>query len=336
MDPARRPTTMHQLAKLAGVSVSTVSRALAGNPVINDRTREKIAALAREHGFQPNMVARNLRLRRTETIGVVLPLGHQADQHLTDPFFLTMIGHLADELAQRGFDMLLKKIVPRDDQWLRRLAESGRVDGILVIGQSNQHAALEMVAKSYQPMVVWGASQPGQAYVTVGTDNVAGGALATRHLIERGRRRLIFLGDNRAPEIGQREAGFQRACNEAGLGASAHSLRVGLVAEHAYRELLGILDREVGADGIVAASDVIAIAAIRALEARKCSVPRDVAVVGYDDVPLAEQVVPTLTTVRQDLALGARLMIEKLFGLIAGVPQTPSVMTPELIVRRSS
>ena len=91
-----------RLAKLAGVSVSTVSRALAGNPVIDQQTRDKVVALAREDSFQPNMPARNLRLRRSETIGVVLPLGHQADQHPTDPFFLTMIGCLADELVQRG------------------------------------------------------------------------------------------------------------------------------------------------------------------------------------------------------------------------------------------
>ena len=331
-----RAATMNELAKLAGVSISTVSRALAGNPVINQQTREKVEALAREHGFQPNMLARNLRLRRSETIGVVVPLGHQADQHLTDPFFLTLIGHLADELAQRGYDMLLKKIVPRDDQWLRRLAESGRVDGIIVIGQSDQEAALEMVARTYAPMVVWGASLPDQKYVTVGSDNFAGGALATRHLIANGRKRLIFLGDARPPEISQREAGFRLACDEAGLGATAHSLRVGLVGEHAYRELLGIIDVSAGVDGIVAASDVIAIAAIRALQARGFRVPHDVAVVGYDDVPLAEHVVPALTTVRQDLEVGARTMIAKLFALIAGEPQTRTVLDPQLIVRQSS
>ena len=331
-----RAATMNELAKLAGVSVSTVSRALAGNPVINQQTREKVVALAREHGFQPNMLARNLRLRRSETIGVVLPLGHQADQHLTDPFFLTLIGHLADELAQRGYDMLLKKVVPRDDQWLRRLAESGRVDGIVVIGQSDQEAALATVARSYAPLVVWGASLPDQTYVTVGSDNLAGGALATRHLIARGRKRLIFVGDTRPPEIAQREAGFRLACDEAGLGATAHSLRVGLVGEDAYRELLGIIDASTGIDGIVAASDVIAIAAIRALATRNRNVPRDVAVVGYDDVPLAQHVVPTLTTIRQDLALGARTMIDKLVGLIAGEPQVSTVMEPELVIRQSS
>ena len=331
-----RPATMNELARLAGVSVSTVSRALAGNPVINHQTRDKIVKLARELDFQPNLLARNLRMRRTDAIGVVLPLGHQVDQHLTDPFFLTLIGYLADELAQHGYDMLLKKIVPQNDHWLRQLAESGRVDGIIVIGQSDQEAELALVASAYKPMVVWGANLPDQAYVTVGSDNVAGAALATRHLIARGRRRLIFLGASSAPELAQREAGFRLACDEAGLGSSAHSLQVGLVAEHAYSELLDIIDREPEMDGIVAASDVIAIAAIRALEARKCSVPRDVAVVGYDDVPLAQHMVPTLTTIRQDLALGAHTMIAKLTGLIAGEPQSSTVMQPELVIRQSS
>lgn len=291
--------------------------------------------MARELGFQPNLLARNLRMRRTDAIGVVLPLGHQADQHLTDPFFLTLIGYLADELAQHGYDMLLKKIVPQNDHWLRQLAESGRVDGIIVIGQSDQEAELALVASAYKPMVVWGANLPGQTYVTVGSDNVAGGALATRHLIARGRRRLIFLGASSAPELAQREAGFRLACDEAGLGSGAHSLQVGLVAEHAYHELLAIIDREAGIDGIVAASDVIAIAAMRALATRDRNVPRDVAVVGYDDVPLAQHVVPTLTTIRQDLALGAHTMIAKLIGLIAGVPQTSTVMEPQLVVRQS-
>lgn len=327
---------MNELAKLAGVSISTVSRALAGNPVINQQTRDKVVALAHAHGFQPNLLARNLRLRRSETIGVALPLGHQADQHLPDPFFLTLIGHLADELAQRGYDMLLKNIVPQDDQWLRRVAESGRVDGIIVIGQSDQEAALEIVARSYAPMVVWGASLSGRNYVTVSSDNLVGGALATRHLISTGRKRLIFLGDARVPEIAQREAGFRLACDEAGLGATAHSLRVGLVGEHAYRELLGIIDVSAGIDGIVAASDVIAIAAIRALQARGFRVPHDVAVVGYDDVPLAEHAIPALTTVRQNLEIGARTMIAKLFALIAGEPQTRTVLDPQLIIRQSS
>ena len=92
-------STLAQLAELAGVSVATVSRSLAGNPVIAEATRSRIVALAQEHGFQVNQAARNLRLRRTGAIGVVLPLGHEADQTLSDPFFMSLLGPLADAIA---------------------------------------------------------------------------------------------------------------------------------------------------------------------------------------------------------------------------------------------
>ena len=330
-----RPATMSQLAKLAGVSVSTVSRSLAGSDLIQKATRDRITELAREHDFQPNIVARNLRLRRTETIGVVVPLGHQADQHLTDPFFLTMIGNLADELAARGFAMLLKKIVPTDNDWLRKFADSGRVDGIVVIGQSNQLEAIESLANRYAPLVLWGAEVPGQSCVTVGSDNLTGGYMAARHLIDQGRRNLVFLGDSRVPEIELREKGFQRACDDAGPEASAHSVRVGLVADQAYTDLLQIIDRERDIDGIVAASDVIAISTIRALEALGIKVPDDVAVVGYDDVPGSQHFAPSLTTIRQDMGRGAGLLIEKLFAILAGEEQRSEFMPPELVVRQS-
>lgn len=332
----KRAENMSDLAQIAGVSVSTVSRALAGNELIKTATRERIMNLAREHGFQPNLVARNLRLKRTEAIGVILPLGHQADQHLTDPFFLTLIGYLADALAEHGFDMLLRKVVPEDDLWLDRIVTSGRVDGVIVIGQSNQADSIDRVADGYVPLVVWGARLPGQKYITVGSDNVGGGALATRHLIARGCRQLLFLGDDSAPEITQRKAGFDLACAEAGIGTNAHAIRVGLVADPAYRELIGAIGGEPQVDGIVAASDVIAIAAIRALETLGRRVPDDVAVIGFDDVPISQHVVPPLTTVAQDLGRGAELLVSKLIRLIAGGSVTSEEMPPVVIKRRSA
>ena len=332
----KRAENMSDLARIAGVSVSTVSRALAGNVLIKADTRERIMTLAREHGFQPNMVARNLRLKRTQAIGVILPLGHQADQHLTDPFFLTLIGYLADALSDRGYDMLLRKVVPSDDLWLDRIVTSGRVDGVILIGQSNQAEAINRVAERYDPLVVWGARLPGQDYVTVGSDNVNGGAMATRHLIAKGCKRLLFLGDDTAPEIAQRKAGFDQVCAEAGLGTNAHGIRVGLVADVAYQELLGAIGGEPQVDGIVAASDVIAIAAIRALETLGRRVPDDVAVVGFDDVPISQHVVPPLTTIAQDLKQGADLLVSKLLLLIAGERVDSEQMRPELVKRRSA
>jgi DNA-binding LacI/PurR family transcriptional regulator len=327
---------MAELAQRAGVSISTVSRALAGSSVVNAETRDKIAALARELDFRPNTQARNLRLQRSHAIGVVLPLGHQTDQHLTDPFFLTMLGHLADAIADRGYDMLLTKVIPSDDLWLDRLVDSNRVDGVLIIGQSNQAEQIDRTAERYRRIVTWGAQLPGQHYVTVGTDNRLGGRLITQHLIDRGRRRLMFLGDPQAPEIRLREAGFRDACRAAGIEADATTQPAELVAERAYAMLneFFAVPREV--DGIVAASDVIAMAAIRAISEHGRAVPSDISVTGFDDVMLAAHTIPPLTTVRQDLQRGAALMVDALFALIGGDAAESVEMAPDIILRASS
>ncbi|MFC4292464.1 LacI family DNA-binding transcriptional regulator [Sphingorhabdus arenilitoris] len=336
MNIPNRTINMADLAKIAGVSVSTVSRALAGNEAITSDTRERISRLAQEHGYRPNMQARNLRLRRSQSIGVVLPLGHQKDQHLTDPFFLMMLGHLADAISDKGYDMLLSKVIPTDELWLDRLIDSGRIDGLIIVGQSNQTETIERVSKRFAPMVVWGACMPGQNHISVGTDNRLGARLITEHLIGQGRRRLMFLGDPSAPEIKQREIGFHDACAAAGDDVFVTTMAIDLVAENAYTELSKFFDEPAEIDGIVAATDVIAMSAIRALSDHGLNVPSDVAVTGFDDVALASHTIPPLTTVKQDLEAGARIMIEKLFGLLDGKTTGSLEMKPKIIMRGSA
>ena len=183
-----------ELAKIAGVSAGTVSRALAGKSLVNQETRDRIQALAREHGFRPNQMARRLRVQETKVIGVVVPLGHERRQHLSDPFFMAILGCLADALTERGYDIMLSRVIPDAEDWLERIVESGMLDGVLVIGQSNQVAALERVAAYYKPMVVWGSRAPGQVHCTVGVDNRLGGRLAGEGLSAAGRKRLAYRG----------------------------------------------------------------------------------------------------------------------------------------------
>ncbi|RZM37585.1 MAG: LacI family DNA-binding transcriptional regulator, partial [Sphingomonas sp.] len=209
------------LAALAGVSTATVSRALAGHSSVNTRTGERIRALAREHDVRPNQLARNLRLKSTGAIGLVLPLGHARTQHLTDPFFLSLLGLLADLLVERGYDILLSRVIPDSDDWLARVVDHGRIDGLLLVGQSNQFAVIERVAQRYGPLVVWGAHRSGQQHLTVGSDNAAGGRLAAEHLIAQGRRRLMFVGDPAPPEFADRLAGFAAAANPASRSANS-------------------------------------------------------------------------------------------------------------------
>jgi len=324
------------LARIAGLSTSTVSRALADNPVIKAETRARVALLAQEHGYRPNLVGRNLRTGRTQAVGVVLPLGHEVGQPVSDPFFITLLGHLADSLTARGYDLLLSRVIPSGPDWLSRLTDSGRVDGVLVIGQSDQIDTLEATARRYPPLVVWGAAFPGLIQCTVGTDNRLGGELATRRLLSQGRQHLVFFGNPDFPELGERYKGFLAAHEAAGVSAPEHALAVHLTPQTAYETIGAFLDTAGPVDGIVAATDIIAMAAIRALHERGLSVPEHVAVVGYDDLEIAIHATPALTTIRQDLSAGAEAMVDLLMRRMAGEAPASVTLEPELIIRASA
>ncbi len=329
-------TTLADLARLAGLSASTVSRALAGNPVIKAATREKIEALAKLHGYRPNLVGRNLRTGRSHAVGVVLPLGHEVGQPVSDPFFITLLGHLADALTARGYDLLLSRVIPRGANWLSDIAECGRVDGVIVIGQSDQMDVIEAVAGRYMPLVVWGAQFPDYAQTVVGTDNRLGGRLATHHLLESGRRRLAFFGNPDYPELGERYRGFLEAHKAAGVTAPAHPLPVHLTPQTAYETIRSFLQADDTLDGVVAATDIIAMAALRALNEHGLSVPNDVAVVGYDDLEIAIHASPPLTTIKQDIAGGAQAMVDILLARMEGQSSPSIILPPQLVIRSSA
>lgn len=331
----KNASTLAELARLADVSVATVSRSLAGSSLIKDSTRERIVALAAEHGFKVNQAARNFRLKKTQAIGVVLPLGHEIDQHLSDPFFMGLLGPIADALADRGHDLLLSRVIPRDDRWLDAIVDKGRVDGLIIIGQSNQIATIERVARRYRPMVIWGADIPGHRQITVGSDNVAGGRAAAEHLLRQGRTRLAFFGNPDVPEFAARYDGFRMAIEEAGLAAGT-LLPVHLTTEASYAAIAKFLTGNPPPDGVVAASDVIAMSALQVLGERGVRVPQDVGVIGYDDVAIAKFTNPPLTTVRQDVGRGAALIVDLLFQRMEGVELRSVFMKPELVLRGSA
>ena len=328
---------MSDIARLAGVSPSTVSRALAGSPLVTAAKREEIHRLARERGYVVNSTARNLRLQRTQTLGVIIPLAHETSQPLSDPFFMEMLGHLADAITQRGYGMFLQKVVPPMDDWLTNLIGSQRADGIIVIGQSTEHAALEAAAQVYKPLVVWGGHLATQSYCTVGTDNVGGALAAVEHLVRLGRKRIVFVGDPAVPEIGLRYEGYRLAHERAPrLRAPPHLVPAHLTADTAYEAVRAFIGSGGSFDAVFGATDVIAMSALRALTASGLNVPRDVSVVGFDDIALASHANPPLTTVRQDLERGARTMVDLLFRRMAGEDTPSATMPAELVVRESS
>jgi DNA-binding LacI/PurR family transcriptional regulator len=327
---------MADIARLAGVHVSTVSRALAGSPLVERGIRAKILELAEKRGYVVNATARNLRTSRTQTLSVVIPLAHESGQALTDPFFSDMLGHLAHEITQRGYGMYLRKILPPMDDWLPKLIASGRSDGIIVIGQSTEHAALEKAARGYLPLVVWGGRLGRQSYCVVGTDNVAGGRIATEHLLGNGRRRIVFVGDPAIPEIRLRRDGYELALAQGPRGtAAARVLKAHMTPEAAYDAMRTFVARRERFDAVFAATDVIALSSMRALAASGLSIPDDVAVVGFDDIAMAAHVHPSLSTVRQDLAQGSKLLVDLVLRRLDGEATPSAIMPGELVVRES-
>lgn len=329
-------SNIKEFADLAGVSTATASRALTGSGRVSEETRKRIAALAEKLGYQPNVAARNLRTQRTRTIGVLVPLGHEAEQHLSDPFFNTMTGFLADAFSEQGYDILLSRVLPRDDRWLDRVIGSGRVDGIVVVGQSDQHHVIETVSRRYRPMVVWGGEVPGQQHCSIGSDNHVGGMLAARYLVAQGCRRIAYAGPLEGSEFGERAAGAREAVAAAGLDEML-ALPTHFEPRAAYDDIVRHV-QAIGAvpDGIVAGSDVTAIAVIRALVDLGHDVPGKVRVTGYDGLSLGEMVTPSLTTIDQQLRIGAALMVDKLFRRINGEEAPSARIEPRLIVRQSA
>ncbi|MFM2120313.1 MAG: hypothetical protein RL722_1781 [Pseudomonadota bacterium] len=339
--PPGQRVQMADVARLAGVSVATVSRALNGSHDVGLATRDRIVALARSLNYSVNVGAKNLRMRQNRTLAVVIPYDDRSRQQVSDPFFSAMLGSLADAASDCGHALLFSRIDAAQMAQVAQPWESGAALGVIVIGQWRQHEVLNRLAQRQVPLVIWGAEMPGQRYCSVGGDNRGGGVLVTRHLIERGCRRIAFLGDPDLPEVMMRLQGHQAALAEAGLPAEPSLiLPVPFEMASARSALAELLAREAAAgrslDGVFACSDLLAMTATQVLQAQGLTVPDDVAVAGYDDLPIAAQAEPPLTSVRQPIARAAECLVAALLDMVAGRAVPPCTLPVELVVRASS
>lgn len=333
----QRRLQMADIARLAGVSTSTVSRALNGSSLVNDETRTRIEELARSLNYSINIGAKNLRLGQNRTVAVVVPYDSATRQHLSDPFFLSMLGSLADALTDQGFDMLLSRVDAERLDSAAQLYDTGRAIGVILIGQWRHHDQLNELAVRRVPIVVWGAQLPQQLYCTIGSDNVNGGFLATDHLIACGRRRIAFFGDTNLPEVAQRFEGYQRALTKAHIKDDPRlHVPVAFLADSARQAVDDLCQREIEFDAIFACSDLLAMTAISTLREHQRQVPADIAVVGYDDIQLAAYFHPPLTTIRQPIEAAGRALVDALLALIRGERAAPQLLPTHLIVRSTS
>ncbi len=333
----KRRLQMVDIARLAGVSVSTVSRALSGSSLVNQETRDRIKQLAQSLNYSINLGAQNLRLQKNLTVGVVVPYDAASRQHISDPFFLSIVGAIADSLTDHGYDMLLSRVDAEHLDAASQLYDSGKAIGIIMIGQWRHHDQLNQLAARNVPVVVWGGELPQQLYCSVGGDNVNGGLQATAHLLRSGRKRIAFLGDVDLPEVWLRHQGYLRAHEAAQCVPDTRLLvRVPFEPTGARQAIDQLCNSGLAFDGVVACSDLLAIQTMQALRAVGRSVPQDVSVVGYDDMPLAAFCDPPLSTIHQPVDKAGAALVDALLRMLGGEKGRPQTLAVNMVVRGSA
>jgi DNA-binding LacI/PurR family transcriptional regulator len=329
--------TIADIAKLAGVSKSTVSRALNNSPLISKETKDRIQAIAREHHFAAHQVARSLSLKRSYTIGLIIPIGSHADLFITDPFFVELLRGIMIAIAEYGYDLLIGQPQKRDPGEVQRYIDSKRADGLILLGCGGYIQAISDLFGSQSPIIVWGAAED-LVYCSVNSDNVAGGRLAVQHLFQIGRKRIAFFGGPREePEVALRYQGYAEMLQESGYAVDPSLVIYGdYTSRSGYQNMQKLLVQVPDVDGVFACSDLMAIGAMEALRENGRHVPGEISVVGFDDISLAAYCSPPLTTIRQNLSKAGEALVRNLMQYLEVRVITRTILPVELVVRKSS
>ena len=338
--PTGRPTSF-DIAYAAGVSQPTVSRALRGDRAVSEKTRAKIQQIARDLNYTVDKNASSLRSQRSNTIALLFFEDPTPDESMINPFFLAMLGSITRAAANEGLDLLIS-FQRMEDDWHVQYQDSHRADGLILLGYgdyTSYRERMDQLVRQGTHFARWGSVSSDSSGVTVGTDNVGAGRLAGKHLLDQGRHKIAFLGhaDEHYPEFHGRYSGLCSALVEAGIEPDQRLQFDALTTEEEGRAAArALLASGAKFDAIFAASDLIAIGAMRALAEAGRTVPRDVAVVGFDDIPAAGMTTPPLTTVSQDIKRAGQVLVETLLAQIEGRDLPPRKLPGSLIVRGSS
>lgn len=328
--------TLEDIARLANVSKSTVSRALNDSPLISPETRAHIQAIAREQDFCLNVTARNLSLRQSHTVAFVAPSAEVF--YAEDLFGLELLSGIGNALHALGYELLIMHVTSHNTAWARTYLDSGRVDGFILLTPNHKPSRIRALSEMDAPFIVWGLPGPRFNYSTVMGDNAAGGMLATQHLIDRGRQRIAFLGGPRDDsEVQHRFKGYESALQAAGRSLDPERLAYGdWYFESGMAAMRKLLKQAPDLDAVFACSDYMALGAIQAIQGSGKRVPEDIAVVGYDDLPIALYNNLPLTTIRQDTALAGKLLAQNLIQYLQAGVVTNVTLPVELVVRKST
>jgi DNA-binding LacI/PurR family transcriptional regulator len=330
--------TIEDIAKLANVSKSTVSRSLNDSPLVKQETKERIQAIAREHNFRINQPARNLSMRQSHTIAYVTHSYYKSSYWAEDQFGLEIMGGITNGLHALGYELLVILVDPNDKGWAQQYLNSGRVDGFIIMTSTHKQSYIKTLIEMDAPFIVWGIPSPEYSCCSVSGDNVTGGRLATQHFIQTGRQQIGFIGGPEDDfEVKNRFKGYQSALEAAGRSVDPDLLVCGNYSHKSGTEAMRqLLEQKPKVDAVFANSDLMAIGAIDVIQDQGMQVPKDIAVIGYDDLAIAKYNNLPLTTVRQNIPLAGKLLAQNLIEYLKNGVIT-NVTTPvELVVRESA
>ncbi|MBQ4862975.1 LacI family DNA-binding transcriptional regulator [Pseudoalteromonas sp. MMG013] len=333
--------TSFDIAHYAGVSQSTVSRALRNSPLVNEETRQRVHDIANQLNYKVDKNASNLRTQQSSTLALLLFEDPTTDESQINPFFLSMLGSITRACAKEGYDLLVSFQSSSSD-WRADYEDSHRADGIILLGYGDYldyQSRLQQLLDQDTKFVCWGATVDNHPDLTVSCDNYGGGQLAAQHLYALNRTDCAFIGDasNHSPEFFSRYKGFKDQFDTYGVTLNDRKIANAISTEESgYHATNSLIANNISFDSLFAASDLIAIGAIRALLEAGINVPEDVHVVGFDDIPAASYVSPSLTTVQQNTTLAGQMLVCNLLSLIKGETVESTLLPPSLVVRTSS
>ncbi|HRE29346.1 MAG TPA: LacI family DNA-binding transcriptional regulator [Anaerolineales bacterium] len=325
------------VAKAAGVSRSTVSRVINDDPNVNAATRERVWSAIHTLDYQPNRVARGLASGRTQVLGLVIPQG--VATLFSDPYFAILIQGISTACSRLDYSVMLWLAEPdHERRTIHQVLHGGLIDGVIVSSMLADDPIIAALVERRMPCVLVGRHPDHPEISTVDTDNLSGARAAVTHLLRLGRRRVATItGPQNMIAGADRCAGYSLALRDAGFSADpALIVESDFTEAGGYRAMQQLLPHH--PDAVFAASDLMALGALRALQHGGLRVPEDVAVIGFDDIAAAALADPPLTSVRQSIQQLGHSAVELLLTQLDGSRITGPehrVFPPTLVVRRS-
>jgi LacI family transcriptional regulator len=330
------PITLEDIARMSGVSRSTVSRVVNGDPNVSERTRSRVQDIIQSVDFHPNIAARSLAAGRSHVLGLVIPTGVAAI--FADPYFPLVIQGVSAACNARGYSVMLWLADPEyERKTINQILTSSLIDGVIVSSMLMDDPVIERLSESSRPFVTIGRHPTKHNLSYVDVDNRLGSYQGVTYMLRRGRRRIAIInGPENTIASCDRYQGYQEALRERGLPLLEELVDRGDFADApAYQAMKRLLPHR--PDAVFATSDAMAFAAMRAIREAGLRIPQDIGVLGFDDIPPAANSNPPLTTIRQPIQQTGSVAAELLIDLIERPdPQPRRVVLPTELVIRSS